>query len=136
MLFIVIVLVIITGVVIYGVFVMQRRGIGSTNNSTQDNIISLATPPVNLGPSYKSSVQNSWDAISLALSTKNSQELSSILDSLMAQKVPANFKELHIKLVLALSDAQDAIPSNNEAILSEVNQTLLNIEKEYLWVSL
>lgn len=136
MLLIVLFLVIITGLVLYGILVMQNKKTELGDTTNQKQTISLATPPQDLAPSYKSSIQNSWDGIALALSTQNAQELEAVVDSIMSLKVPANFKELHVKLVLALSDAQDALPANNNELLAEVNQTLLNIEKEYPWVSL
>ncbi len=136
MVLIVLFLVIVTALVLYGILLMQKQKANPGDGAEQKQTISLAIPPQDLTPSYKSSVQNSWDNISIALSTQNAQELDSIIDSIMNLKVPANFKELHVKLVLTLSDAQDAIPRKDEELLAKVNQSLLNIEKEYPWVSL
>ena len=136
LLIIVIVLAVITaGVLTIVVTPKQSSQSPQAEGQTAPTVL-LAEPPENLEPTYRSVVQKEWDEIGVAISTRDGEKLQTIISTLLATKVPTGMKDLHVKLVLALSDAQDAIPSKDEKNLASVSQTLQNIEKEYPWVGL
>ncbi|HAZ16916.1 MAG TPA: hypothetical protein DCY49_03370 [Candidatus Jacksonbacteria bacterium] len=131
------IIVIVLAVITAGVFaiVVTQKQSSQSQVQTAPTVL-LAEPPENLEPTYRAVVQKEWDEMLLAVSARDGEKLQTIISTLLETKVPASMKNLHVKLVLALSDAQDAIPVKDEKILATVSQILENIEKEYPWVGL
>ncbi len=108
------------------------------NNKIADQATRLAQqekPNPNLGPEYKEKLKKMWNGVLISISTKNKQQLADKIDYILELKVPEDLKDFHLKLVMALSQAQDALGSSNPAALPDAVSALSRIEKETQWLN-
>lgn len=113
--------------ILAGVFYWQKLKTSEVNYNAEKNV----TPSVDLvelEKNYKDRLKELWPDYELALKSDGPEELADLREKLLLLKMPVEFKDTHVKLVLLLDKKE------NGAALSELLSELDSITKENPWL--